>query len=383
MSLTQTDRILIPAPWTGFTEVDGGGLVLDARGPSTRLLNPTASLIWRLLDPAVPVDVLVAELADAFSLPAATIAADALPVLDLLEGEGLVVDAGDPTVDTDSWPADQPNSPAGSELEYLEIPPCGCVASIDDLPWAGEIPLRVGRAAFTLRCTDLGAVELLRAALAPHVTVDDRAQPYYSLDLRVDGDEPTFRLYRARNVICETPSTAVLWHHLRLALAAHAPTRADRVRLTLLAVAYDGRVALLPPLGRRPHPGSPPPQAVALAVGPTELIVGSAQAELGPGLDVDDAAASAFCDLHAPGARPLVAAPGRYELAALVASPGDGSADPVAEIAHHLRPHVSNAREVGAQPLLDTLVALRAVPLVAPDEVPAALGLGAEADHPG
>lgn len=83
---------LAQAPDVLVQELDGQFLLLKTGSSDVLHLDAVASNIWRLL-PAVPtVEELAEELACAYAVSVAQVAADLLPALEVLRSRGLLLD---------------------------------------------------------------------------------------------------------------------------------------------------------------------------------------------------------------------------------------------------------------------------------------------------
>jgi hypothetical protein len=102
-------------------DVDGEAVVFHEGTDRVHLLNPTATLLWSVLDGVATIDELSAELADAFGAPLEVVREDVLAgVTDLLR-DGLVHDSSDPNASSASAPV----LPSTSELGAPAGTPAG------------------------------------------------------------------------------------------------------------------------------------------------------------------------------------------------------------------------------------------------------------------
>ena len=74
-------------------EIDDESVLLDGRDGGLHLLNPTASLVWAIVDGEATVSELASELADGFGIAPATALADLSAIVVELDATGLLVDA--------------------------------------------------------------------------------------------------------------------------------------------------------------------------------------------------------------------------------------------------------------------------------------------------
>lgn len=68
------DTVVVRSSHAGLVDVDDRGIVVDEEAGRAYALNPTATLVWRLLDGASPVGALIEDLSDAFAAPRAEVA---------------------------------------------------------------------------------------------------------------------------------------------------------------------------------------------------------------------------------------------------------------------------------------------------------------------
>jgi hypothetical protein len=81
-------------------EIDGDAIIYDELVGATHLLNPTAAIVWRLLDGETRLDELSADLAEAFGVGVGEVLADVVMIVGELGRRGLLEDvAGEDSED--------------------------------------------------------------------------------------------------------------------------------------------------------------------------------------------------------------------------------------------------------------------------------------------
>ena len=95
MMSTDADAEFVPAraPAVYTVEIDHESVLLDRRDGRLHLLNPTAALVWTIVDGEASVAELASELADGFGISSTTALADLAAVVADLDAAGLLVDA--------------------------------------------------------------------------------------------------------------------------------------------------------------------------------------------------------------------------------------------------------------------------------------------------
>lgn len=66
----------VPASRGAIVDVDDGGLLVDEEAGRAYPLNPTATLVWKLLDSVSPVGELIDDVSAAFGVPRSAVAED-------------------------------------------------------------------------------------------------------------------------------------------------------------------------------------------------------------------------------------------------------------------------------------------------------------------
>jgi len=84
------DLIVRPRGDVAFVEIDGEGVVYDPRCQKTHLLNPTAVLVWRLLDGATSIEELIMQLSEIFAADPQVVQDDVRRLVSELEREELL-----------------------------------------------------------------------------------------------------------------------------------------------------------------------------------------------------------------------------------------------------------------------------------------------------
>lgn len=77
-------------PEVTTVELDDEAVLYDERTGVAHVLNGTAAVVWSCFDGSVSLGELVAELAEAYAVPAATIEEDVLSLARRLGGQGLL-----------------------------------------------------------------------------------------------------------------------------------------------------------------------------------------------------------------------------------------------------------------------------------------------------
>lgn len=87
-------ELVRPRSDVAMVEIDGDGVVYDSRFERVHLLNPTATLVWGLLDGETTLEDLALVLSDASGVESSVIASDLNRLVADLEAEGLLERVG-------------------------------------------------------------------------------------------------------------------------------------------------------------------------------------------------------------------------------------------------------------------------------------------------
>lgn len=100
--------VVAPAADAAWTDLAGQTAVLDQRRGALHLLNPTASLVWGLLDGTTALQDLAADIAAAFEAPPDLVCADLVALANDLATAGLLAGFEAPAEEPGPAPADTP-----------------------------------------------------------------------------------------------------------------------------------------------------------------------------------------------------------------------------------------------------------------------------------
>jgi hypothetical protein len=235
--LDQLDESTVTRGLARVTEIelDDERILYDEATHELLVLNGSAGLIWENLDGTGPLGELIEDLAVAFHVDPATVAADVLDTVRQFGDHGLLDGVVGPP-------------------QFLADPPIGCsscVDRLDELDWGATITLRVGDLHIGVRTTAPEVDDLLRAALPAYV--DDDVEVPVNFSLRIGGRESRGQaglhiLYQASDQLGRRaePSQVVRALFAQLASYGSGPA-AGRLRLRLPAVVVDGVAVLITP----------------------------------------------------------------------------------------------------------------------------------------
>ncbi|HEY3725348.1 MAG TPA: PqqD family protein [Acidimicrobiia bacterium] len=324
-----------------------GETVIHTHG-RVHLLDPVASLVWRLCDGRASVDEITRDLAAAFDVPDPTVREDVVAAVEQLAALGLM--AGPP-----------PDRAGAVERSgrLLADPPGSC-PSCAERPWVHRAAFRIGNRTVTVGTNSRRADEVLRAALARHlVPMPDQGlmmPPFFALDVHdhpaAVGSQPLHLLTRGADLVARSrrPSRVVR------ALVAHLATYGDLGPLGLGAVSglvagRDGQAIIVEPPGDRFRFGHVAARAgFAVADMPVALVdAGRGEVLVGaPGLDVDATAIDAL-DEESSERDPVEPLPwGRYRIAALALAPPVSAAAALLALGPVVGDHRDHERAVDA-----------------------------------
>src|SRR5271165_6055700 len=84
------DFVALPRREVVTVEIDGDAILYDELWESTHLLNPTAAIVWRLLDGESQLDELASDLADAFGVAVEDVLGEVVMLVRELGQRGLL-----------------------------------------------------------------------------------------------------------------------------------------------------------------------------------------------------------------------------------------------------------------------------------------------------
>lgn len=161
-------------PVAGLTTVKVGTEALVHHPGTGQLhrLDPTASVIWDLLDGTAPLEQLVEDLAEAFAAPADVVLGDLHALIDQLLRDGLIVEAAARRVDraaADGAPRNQPEVPARSDTapRIVAVERSRCYNASAGLGWVATDAIQVGRLILGVRSDSASTRDAVRSALSP------------------------------------------------------------------------------------------------------------------------------------------------------------------------------------------------------------------------
>lgn len=359
---TLADALPHPHPAVASVVVDGSAVLYDERSGRCHVLNPTASIIWSCLGSGGATEDLVADLAEAYSLPSAAIVGDVLDTLATLD-RGHLLDDGRPRV--------VPTPAHG--IRYLEEASTACMLAVDRLGWSTTVGvslpsgLRLG-----VRTSSEAAADVVRRALGALAVHDPACPPNLSVRLESEDAGPVqslHSLYRSCSLAVRTRSRSraidALVHHV---WSFAAPERADVVLVSTTALERDGRLVLAP-TRLRARIGAIEPRlrraGIAVVDAPiVELGLGDVAtavvgAPLRPG--ADDQQVGVSTPIGRPGIELSPPPPGQYPVAGRLLVGTGGDPDRSALLAGALA-DLANVRSVGGARALAAAVRLSDVP---------------------
>lgn len=123
------------AAHVAWVELDGEAVLYDEETEALHVLNPTATVVWSVLDGEVSLAELAGELAEAYGLEIDEVTGQVVDLTRQLGGQGLLdgIARAEPEPAATDDPADETADETTAETDLGEDPPARAAAPIDPI----------------------------------------------------------------------------------------------------------------------------------------------------------------------------------------------------------------------------------------------------------